>query len=125
MPFASVWVDDGLIRTFTGVVTTDELIAAVKETSSGAQFESLRYIVNDFSGIDEVQFDNDAFTQVVAQQLAMSARRGDPLLFAIVAASEYDDELRDYVTRVAQLGLPWTINVFHTTDEARDWVSRA
>lgn len=125
MPHSTHWFADGILRTYTGVVTGDELLRAVGEIYGDNRFDSLTYIINDFTAIEAVRFEARDMSHVVAQQFSMASGRQGHIRFAVVSPDKrYDDTIRQYVTRVAQRGLPWTINVFDTLAEAQAWTSR-
>lgn len=125
MPHSTHWFSDGIVRTYTGVVTGDELVRAVGEIDGDDRFDSLTYIINDFTAIEGLEFEARDLSTVVAQQFSLTSGRQRHIRFAVVSPDKrYDDTIRAYVTRVAQRGVPWTINVFEALAEAQAWTSR-
>lgn len=126
MPHSTQWYADGLLRTYSGVVTGAELVQAVGETYGDERFDCLCYLINDFTAIEALNLERRDLGNIVAQQFSMADRRKRPIRFAVVARRElYDDAIRDYVERVIQRGVPWTVNVFDTLAEAQAWASKS
>lgn len=98
------------------------MLLSMRQSEADARFDSLRYVINDFLGIDGVlieQFPPELIDEIAATDMAafttnpnirIAVVAVDPDVLAL-AQSYIDSELRAYPTRL-----------FHTLADARAWL---
>ncbi|MBL8491225.1 MAG: hypothetical protein JNM82_10645, partial [Rhodocyclaceae bacterium] len=62
-----IWEETGVLRRLTGVVTLKELDASGAQLQGHERTDSLRYIIHDFSGCEEVDADRSGIEYLVAR----------------------------------------------------------
>ncbi len=109
----------GVIKRHFGQVTGTELAAAVAETEGDERFDTLRYVINDFSGCTGLNVTLAEVEEIAAIDHVAASMNPDiriaivaPLPEAVAVANAYaNDPLNAYMT-----------SVFHTMAEARTWL---
>jgi hypothetical protein len=123
MAFELIWhPHHGLTKRFSGWVSGNDMLLSMQQSEADARFDSLRYVINDFLGIDGVlieQFPPELIDEIAATDMAafttnpnirIAVVAVDPDVLAL-AQSYIDSELRAYPTRL-----------FNTLADARAWL---
>jgi hypothetical protein len=110
---------NGVIKRHFGQVTGSEIMAAVTTTEGDPRFDSLRYVINDFSDCTELKVSPREIAEIAA--IDKAAAHSNPniriafvatLQDVVAAANAYaNDPFTTYATRV-----------FSSTDEAKSWL---
>lgn len=119
MAYDIYWEPRGVYKKFAGHVTGEEFLQAVERVNAHPDFDSFRYVINDFTNC--ISTDIEPALQELAVAAALGAQRSNPKFVAAFVAS---DEavlcaLRD-IADSAKIGM--TVRIFHRLDEARHWV---
>jgi hypothetical protein len=122
MAYQILWQHHGVIKRHFGDVSGQDIVGAILDVESSPNFDTLRWVINDFLDCTSLTLNDSAFETIVAQDIG--AHFVNPnIRIAIVAtkpevitlSQRYTDETADgYVTRIfsgmaearAWLGLP-------------------
>lgn len=109
----------GLCKKYTGRVLAEEIIRSDEETAASPDFDNLRYMLLDFTGVSSTDVTKEAIDQIAAIDLGSSItnRRIKQAIVVKTVELEYlallyaRSPLHHYETRV-----------FCSTDKARAWL---
>lgn len=120
MAYENHWTKNGLYRKFSGTITGKEIFESNTQLHGDARFDDLEYIVNDFTAIDGyeyAEFDinlialSDKVSKLVARKVKIALVINIPELFDLVDM---------YLREIGEA--EFDCRVFHSTDEAREWI---
>ena len=120
MSYDVFWEPRGVVKRFEGVVSSADMIRSVVETEADARFDSLRFVINDFRDVSQIEFGVQEVSEVATLDLGAS-RTNPAIRIAVVAtlpeviamAEHYaNSPLNVYPTRI-----------FASMEAARAWVS--
>ena len=66
MSYLHTWEQHGLLREFSGHVTSAEIALAVMESHASAAFDDYRYVINDFRAVLTIELDAEVMDEVAA-----------------------------------------------------------
>lgn len=84
MPYNLVWNDDGVHCVYEGTLTDEALIAAHSRMVDHDEFESLRFGILDFTGVEQFEITSSAI-QSIARKDQLKAESNPNLRIALVA----------------------------------------
>ena len=116
MPYLNTWKKDGLHRTFTGMLTAEEVLTSNLSIHSDTRFEELKYVYNDFSKINDYALNTFDISNITSID-NIAATYNENLKIIIVATNKgvlkgahiYADQLKDTT---------FNILVFENTESA-------
>ena len=120
MPHHLIWEEKGLYRKFIDSVSGEEVLNSILAIQGDARFDSIRYVVNDFSQIIDFEVsDLDIKKIVIVDNVA--AMTNPNIKIAIVATYEpllqwielYCEKMEDSL---------YECKIFDNIDEAYQWV---
>lgn len=122
MPYKLVWEDKGVYWKYFGIISGDEVIEASTMIYGEPRFDTLKYKLVDFLGVDKLDINRDQVALIAYQH--RSAQRSNPYIKnAIVVnpqgaglANNFADFFKDAF---------WEVKVFHNLDEANTWAGRS
>lgn len=120
MPYSIHWESNGVYKKYSGLVTGQEFFGAVKLVNSQPNFESFRYVINDF--LDCTEFEASPSDQEDAVAAAIGARASNTRLVAAFVATK--KEIIAAVQSMAEQtkdSLP--VCIFSNLAEARRWAN--
>jgi len=112
------WEPHGVYKKYLGHVTGEEFLQAVERVNAHPDFESFRYVINDFTECESVDIKAALFDLCVAA--ALGAQRSNSRFAAAFVAA--DTAVLDSINAIADSArAEMTVLVFQTLDEARHW----
>ena len=123
MSYTRVWEKEGVVTTFSGAVTMEEVFNADKEFYADTRSDLSKYQITDFSGISP-ELANDADIQKVA---AFDAGSSMSIPFLKVALITNDPHVKflcqKYIDFSRRLNTSWKFKICEDMQSARKWVS--
>lgn len=123
MPYATTWEDSGVLWTFHGQVTGDEILRANQEIYRDARFRRMTYQVVDLTAVDRFDVTEDDMAMIAVHDRA-AARSLPNVRVAIAAADEIIKDLSAFYDAV-MVGSPWQQRIFDSVREAREWLAQS
>ena len=121
MPYEIIWEPIGVIKRHFGKVTGDELLDAVQKTEGSPNFDSYRYVINDFLDCTEISVSKRE-TEIIAAIDNAASQTNKRIRIAIVAINP---NVIDLATHYANDPLtPYPTKLFSTMKEARAWIGK-
>lgn len=111
------WEPRGVVRTFSGVVAFDEFLESIAELQNDMRFDSIRYVIEDFSAIETLRVTAEDIDTVIAS--AIGAAFSNPNIR--VAAIPHSDTTRALIREFAK-GSPFVTRMFESVAAARAWI---
>lgn len=122
MPHTNTWASTGLIRKFTGDIKTEEILKSNFDTHENPDFETIKYIINDFSDVNEILI-NTAHTKIYASTDDIISNTKGRLKIAIVVDKDEHIALANNYRKEVKNKL-FEGETFKTLNEARNWAER-
>lgn len=119
MSYEIIWEPRGAVKRFFGRVTSHDMLQSVVDTESDARFDDLRYVINDFLDIEELDLANIDIQEIAA--IDGAAAKSNPRI--TIAVVTIHDEIVALTNQYA--GSPFNaypIKAFSTSAEARSWL---
>lgn len=120
MPFQSAWETRGVLTTWTGIATGEELIAYILEGQSNPRFDSVAYSLHDFTACTGTMFDHDSIEELAAMDAAGAHSNSKIKIGVVTDRADVISMVRDYLGTELS---PYPVRVFPTLAEARAWAS--
>lgn len=120
MPFELTWEPRGVYRRYFGAVTIAERQFSFERICGDARFDTLRYTITDYLGVDSYEISRDATEEIAALHVA-------PLLtnpHIVIAAVTSDERIVAEIKHIIGMGIfrqPY--RTFATMDAARAWIA--
>ena len=113
------WLPRGLVRTFKGTLTIDDFLRSNNEIFGSERFDSMRYMIVDFSEVEEYKA-----TMLDARRVAYldkAAAKSNPRVRVAVVGMEETHELFAEYISIAHDNA-WVVKAFTTIPEAQTWL---
>jgi len=114
--------NQGLLRVYTNAVNADDVIQATLSLSGDSRFDELRYIIGDWSLVEEISMTPDDITKIV-HFVETVAKCNPRIRHAIVLPQGEAYQVLGSLYEWETIHLPWTIKVFRTLEQARSWIN--
>ena len=121
MPYSTTWEPGGVIWTFWGVVSGDEILRSNQEIYGDTRFDDLTYQIVDLTRVERFEVTRDDMALIAASDKA--AARSNPNIRVAVAACDDVPRQLSLFYESAIAGSPWQQRVFDTVTEARSWAT--
>jgi len=122
MPYTKNWETEGVVTTFFGTVSIEEVINADKEFYEDPRSDKSRYQITDFSGIVP-ESANDVDIQKIAAFDAGSSMSIPLLKVALVTNDQHVKTLCEkYIYYSQRLNSTWEFKICDNLQNAREWV---
>lgn len=122
MPYRITWEEHGIHVRYTGIVTTEEVLAYATEVQGDARFDDIRYSLNDFSACEGVVSSQPALELLAAGDNGAAASNPRVKIAVVTDRQDVIDTVRAYL----EIGLSrYPLRIFPTLTEARAWVAVA
>lgn len=122
MAFEIVWETRGAYKRFYGHVSDEELMQCLTMIESDPRFDSLRYVINDFLGVDSFAISEDCVLMISAIDNAAST--SNPNIRIAVVATDLQIHALARLYALSPLNA-YPTEVFLNTGEARAWLLSA
>jgi hypothetical protein len=123
MPYATTWEESGVLWTFRGQVTGEEILRANQEIYRDPRFHGLTYQIVDLTAVERFDVTEDDMAMIAVQDRA-AARSRPSVRGAVAAADEIIKDLSAFYDAV-MVGSPWHQRVFDSLGEAREWLTES
>jgi hypothetical protein len=123
MPYATTWEESGVLWTFRGQVTGDEILRANQEIYRDPRFHRLTYQIVDLTAVERFDVTEDDMAMIAVQDRA-AARSKPSVCVAVAAADEIIKDLSAFYDAV-MVGSPWHQRIFDSIGEAREWLTQS
>lgn len=122
MSYENVWETDGVYRKFSGKLTGDEILESVQLVEADSRFDSIRYVINDFLDVTEVDVSPQKIKTVAVIDSAATLSNPDIVLAQVTT----NPKVEDVIARYAQAPCPhaYPFKIFTRLELAREWVSK-
>ncbi len=119
MPYRLYWEGDVFHKPFTGIVTGAEFLQSADKTHGSPQFDTLRYAINDFSGVSEFRFSPNTLEEWAAKTLGSSfTNRRLQTLFVTS-----DDSVKAAIGGIMRIAAGhYGVHVFPSLAAAKEWI---
>ena len=122
MPFTKDWETEGVVTTFFGTVSIEEVLKADKEFYEDPRSDQSKYQITDFSGIT-AELVNDVDIQKISALDAGSSVAIPSLKVALVTSDQYVKSLcQKYIDYSRLLNSTWKFKICEDLKNARKWV---
>jgi hypothetical protein len=119
MPYDICWEPHGVLKIYVGHVTGAVFLQAVERVNAHPDFDSFRYVINDFT--DCTSFEIESAVQDLAVAAAIGAQRSNPMLIAAFVATDKAILITlQNIADSARSGI--SVSVFQHLEGARRWV---
>jgi hypothetical protein len=122
MAYEINWEQGGVHRRYWGITSDEEIMASVNEMGDNTRYNELRYVINDFSGCEDVTYTQEG-TQLISALGVLAELANPELKIAIVANKPATDGLASTYMASSLNKLP--TRTFNTLGEAREWLAAA
>lgn len=123
MPYVTTWEESGVLWTFRGQVTGDEILRANQEIYRDPRFQRLTYQIVDLTGVERFDVTEDDMAMIaVNDRIASRSKPG--VRVAIAADDEIIKDLSAFYDAV-MVGSPWRQRIFDSMSEAREWLAQS
>ena len=120
MPYTTTWTSNGVIWTYSGVLTGQEALQSNIEIYGDERFDDLDYQIADFTQVTENQI-SEIHTKKIAYLDQAAAETNSRIKVAIVIEDSSFLNTADIYSELSQ-NSPWQLKVCHSLEEAEAWV---
>lgn len=120
MPYTNNWEKEGLYRQFTGNIGGDEILESNFELHTSPNFETIKYIINDFRGITGHSI-NSTHTKIYALTDNIISNTKGELSIALIVTQAPLLVLAE-LYREQMTGKLFTCEIFQNVEDARKWI---
>ena len=119
MPYRLFWEGDVFHKPFTGIVTGAEFLRSADVTHGSPHFDTLRYAINDFSGVSEFRFSPNTLEEWAAKTLGSSFT--NRRIHAIFVTD--DDSVKTAIGNIEPIATgQYSIHIFPSLEAAQEWI---
>ena len=124
MPVENEWHSNGVVTTYLGDVTGEELINNSLELGGDVRFDGFRYVVTNWSKAQSTHITPEEVRVLVAYLKAMA--KSNPFIRQATVMHDSEDRqatvgLYTYLME----GIPWEVAFFSEMDEALAWANES
>jgi hypothetical protein len=110
---------DGLVKRFSGNISSSDIVSAVLETEADSRFQKLRYVLNDFLDVGEFTY-SLTDSNFVSALYSVTSLSNSKIKVAFVTRSSDISAFVNQYTDTPQNDCP--AETFDTLEEARRWL---
>jgi hypothetical protein len=120
MPYKTIWQANGIVWTYSGVLTGNELLNSNFEIFGDERFDDLRYQIVDLTAVEKIEVARSHVRKIA--HLDMAASRSNPRIkVAIVTTAPDGQFISDIYKQYTEGKSPWVTKIFTAMDEAMQW----
>jgi len=120
MAFNLDWEKHGVVKEFSGSVTTEEIQVATLQVEASDRFDSCRYVINDFSACESITVNHEIIRQIAVVDGA-ATRTNPNIKIAVVTTMPGVVEMAEAYANSPHHSYP--TRIFSTIEGARLWVT--
>ena len=119
MAYENNWERNGVVKIFSGSVDGRQVLDSVISVEADKRFDSVRYVINDFSNVVDIDINERDIIRIAAMDRGASVTNPN-IRIAVVTN---DNRMRDLVQRYGKLmkDSPYQALLFESINEAREW----
>ena len=121
MAYKLIWEEKGVTAYFKDTVNDIELNEIVSQFYSHEQFDSIRYLLISFLGVETFNITTEALEEIGAMDRAAALSNPNVKVAMVSDNDAVLDMLSSYEN--ASQGSPWPIRYFGSIKEAREWIA--
>ena len=122
MPYTTTWNRQGVVWTYSGVLTGQEALQSNLEIYGDERFDDLHYQIADFTAVTDNQI-SDLHTKKIAYLDRAAAQTNPNIKVAIVMKDVEHLNTADVYSELSKHS-PWELKVCHSLEEAQAWVQQ-
>ena len=122
MPHNLSWEQDGVYWKYYGNVSGKEIVETSTSIYGDQRFDTLKYKLVDFLGVDSIEMDDDELALVAYQH--RSVERSNPYVKTAIVMQPSGIKLANKFASFFSESF-WDVRVFDNIDEANKWLGRA
>lgn len=122
MALELIWENEGVVRKFSGHLSTLDIQRSVEEVHADARFAALKYSINDFLSVTTVDVSKAALAHAAFKTIGAS-RSNESILVALVATASEVISLAGFYSSPSYM--PYPAKLFDTVEGARQWIAQA
>jgi len=115
-----IWGNSGVRAEFNGVITENDLKAAVSEFHGSSRFDSINYLLIDLTGVDSLNATNLDLLSIGAMDSAAALTKPRVKVALVAIKPSIVDLLLSYEKGIE--GSTWLYQSFSEINEAQQWV---
>ncbi|MEJ2142238.1 MAG: hypothetical protein P8Y24_07760 [Gammaproteobacteria bacterium] len=120
MSYKNIWEQHGIYRLFSGKLAGKELLESIQQVEADARFDSVRYVINNFLDVTEIDISPKDIKIIAAIDIA-AALSNPHIYIAQVATDPQIEKLNELYSSVAGKS-PYPTKVFNNLEDARKWL---
>ncbi len=120
MPYRIIWEAQGVIKKFSGLVDSEELLRAGTDTEADPRFDNYRYVINDFLDCTGFSLSSPVVDEIAAIDWAASRANARIRIAVVATAPEIIEATRQYAASPLNI---YPTRIFPTMAEARAWLA--
>ena len=120
MPYTTTWTRNGVVWTYSGILTGQEALQSNLEIYGDERFDDLDYQIADFTNVTENQI-SELHTKKIAYLDRAAAESNSRIKVAIVMEDSGFLDTADIYGELSK-NSPWQLKVCHSLKEAEAWV---
>jgi hypothetical protein len=121
MPYQTTWHTNGILWTYSGVLTGDELLNSNFEIFGDERFDDIRYQIVDLRQVQEIKV-NEKHMRKIAHLDIAAARSNPRVKVAILTNKPGGKLLSDTYDKYSAGKSPWETKLFSNIEDARNWL---
>ncbi len=122
MPYTTTWQAQGIVWTYSGILTGEELLNSNLEIFGDERFDDLRYQIVNLTSVEEVKVTENHMRKIA--YLDMAASYTNPRIKVAVVTTDLEGQfLSNTYDKYTDGKSPWVTEVFATMEEAMEWVN--
>lgn len=120
MPFEIVWEPLGVYKRYWGVVTVSEFIDSSAKLHGDRRFDSIRYVINDYLGVESHEVSEVAIAGITAISVEGQATNANIRIALVTSDSRIKELAWQFSSRTLA---SYPTQLFSTVTEARGWIT--
>lgn len=120
MAYTLTWEEEGVLCSYDGTITNDDLVGADSQIVNHPNFTYFRYGIADFSNVKNVEIESDGVTQTSQSDRKVASSNPDFRVAIVAPATVMKGFARMWeLTGGADV---WETKIFDDLDSARSWL---
>lgn len=123
MPYQITWESEGALSCFNGMINPQLHIEALNALFGDSRMDDIKYIIGDFSQIDECLLGKHDIEYPLAMTTGASSYIKNMKIALIAVDNKIIDLCQNYIKVLSSLNTSWEVILFDDIDVARNWIS--
>lgn len=119
MGYSLEWECSGVVKRYHGQVNAAELVEPVVSTQSDARFDQLRYVINDFLGVQGMACTQDDIDVIAAHDMGAAVTNPNIRIAMVTCQPDVIALIQRYLQATGEV---YPTRIFPTLAEARAWL---